>query len=291
MPTPGMILAAARELLPGPPPPRVPEPDLVMDDPAKVAAFHEAGAEGGVMTPVYLFHAAQVCDVVRPGDRVLDLGCGPANQLALVAALNPQTHFLGVDLSAEMLARAEARIAERGLANVALRRGDITELRGLEDGSVDAVISTVVLHHLPDEAALARCFAEIARVLRPGGGIYLVDFGRMRSEASMRAFAWQHARRQPELFTLDYFHSLRAAFRVEDFGAALARHLAGRARLYRTALVPYMVAVKSPPRRPPDEAARARLRALAQAMPPHQRRDLRDLRLFFRLGGLASRHL
>ena len=80
---------------------RVPEPDLVMDDPEKVAAFTRAGREDGVMAPVYLFHCAQICEVIRPGDRVVDLGCGPGTQLAMVARLNPDAHFLGIDLSAE----------------------------------------------------------------------------------------------------------------------------------------------------------------------------------------------
>ena len=47
---------------------RINEPDLVMDDPDKVAAYTRAGREDGVMAPVYLFHCAQICAVIRPGD-------------------------------------------------------------------------------------------------------------------------------------------------------------------------------------------------------------------------------
>ncbi len=268
--------------------PRVTEPDLVMDDPDKVAAYTRAGAEGGVMAPVYLFHCAQVCEVVRPGDRVLDLGCGPANQLALVARLNPETRFTGLDLSPEMLERARALAVDKGLSNLDLRQADITDLSAFPDASVDAVMSTMVLHHLPDQAALGRCISEVARVLKPGGGLYLVDFGHLRSEQSIQDFAYQYADRQPELFTLDYLYSLRAAFAKEDFRRLQQAHLKGRARLYSTFLAPYMVALKSAPRRAPEPGLKARLQALAADLPAHHQADLADLRTFFRLGGLSS---
>lgn len=267
---------------------RVPEPDLVMEDPAQVASFHEAGGENGVMAPVYLFHAAQVCEVIRPGDTVLDLGCGPANQLGLIARLNPEVHFIGVDLSEEMLALAKRNLDARGIGNVELRHGDITDLNGFAAASVDAVMSTVVLHHLPDEAALFRCFAEVRRVLRAGGGLYLVDFGHLKTEAAIRYFAYQYEDRQPELFTIDYLNSLRAAFEVATWREGHARFLAEHGRLHATFMVPYMVAVKSPARRILPEPLLRQLERQRADMPAHHRVDLKDLITFFRLGGLRS---
>jgi ubiquinone/menaquinone biosynthesis C-methylase UbiE len=267
---------------------RVPEPDLVMESPAQVASFHEAGGEEGVMAPVYLFHAAHVCEIVKPGDRVLDLGCGPGNQLGLIARLNPDVQFIGIDLSAEMLVLAEKNLAVRGARNVELRRGDITCLEGIAGTSIDAVISTVVLHHLPDEAALFRCFAEVARVLKPNGGLYLVDFGHLKTEAAIRGFAYQHANRQPELFTLDYLNSLRAAFEVESWREGWQRYLSHAGEFFSTALVPYMVSLKSPPRRSLPMELRAELARQRRALPPHHRADIKDLITFFRLGGMVS---
>ncbi|RME23702.1 MAG: class I SAM-dependent methyltransferase, partial [Candidatus Zixiibacteriota bacterium] len=219
-----------------------------MDDPEKVAAYTRAGREDGVMAPVYLFHAAQISEVVRPGDTVIDLGCGPATQLAMVARLNPDCHFIGLDLSDEMLRRARAHIAEQGLQNVEFRETDITDLSAFEDGGIDAAMSTMVLHHLPDVAALEKTFAEVSRVVRPDGGLYLVDFGHLKSETSINYFAYQYADRQPELFTLDYLYSLRAAFDREDFKRLAETYLAGRAKFYSTFIMPFMVAVKSAPR-------------------------------------------
>ena len=289
MPSLPVLKTLARELVSRERSPRRTEPDLVMDDPEKVAAYTRAGREDGVMAPVYLFHCAQVCEVIRPGDTVVDLGCGPATQLAMVARLNPDVRFVGVDLSEEMLERARAYGAEQGLGNVAFQQADVTDLGFLGDASVDAVFSTVALHHLPDVDHLERTFAEVARVLRPGGGLYLVDFGHLKSETSIEYFAYQYSDRQPELFTLDYLYSLRAAFPLADFQRLTDRHLAGRARVYSTFLMPFMVVVKSPPRAGEvPQGVRAGLAALRAALPSYHRTDLQDLRTFFRLGGLAS---
>ena len=289
MPSLPVLKTLARELVSRERSPRRTEPDLVMDDPEKVAAYTRAGREDGVMAPVYLFHCAQVCEVIRPGDTVVDLGCGPATQLAMVARLNPDVRFVGVDLSEEMLERARAYGAEQGLGNVAFQQADVTDLGFLGDASVDAVFSTVALHHLPDVDHLQRTFAEVARVLRPGGGLYLVDFGHLKSEKSIEYFAYQYSDRQPELFTLDYLYSLRAAFPLADFQRLTDRHLAGRARVYSTCLMPFMVVVKSPPRAGEvPQGVRAGLAALRAALPSYHRTDLQDLRTFFRLGGLAS---
>lgn len=289
MPSLPVLMTVLREIVTRERSPRQTEPDLVMDDPEKVAAYTRAGREDGVMAPVYLFHCAQVCEIVRPGDTVLDLGCGPATQLAMVARLNPDVRFVGVDLSDEMLERAQSHVVEQGLRNVTFQRADMTDLSFLRNRSVDAVFSTVAFHHLPGVDQLYRSFAEVGRVLSPGGGLYLVDFGHLKSEKSIQYFSHQYSDRQPDLFTLDYLYSLRAAFQLTDFRSASARYLAGRTQVYSTFLMPFMVAVKSPPRAG-NVPARLQngLAALRDALPPQHRTDLQDLRTFFRLGGLGS---
>jgi ubiquinone/menaquinone biosynthesis C-methylase UbiE len=265
---------------------RVPEPNLVMDDPEQVSGFHEAGREGGVMAPVYLFHAINVTEVIRPGDTVLDLGCGPANQLAMIARLNSDAQFIGLDLSDEMLARAQSQVDAQRLGNVKLRIEDITQLQSLADHSVDAIYSTVVLHQLPDLDAFNAVFKQIERVLKPGGGVYLVDFGHLKTERAIEYFAHQYADRQPDIFTRDYHNSLRAAFDYKDWQAAQRACLAAGTRLYSTFAMPYMVAVKSPVRHAPDATQQERFGALYRAMPDWHQRDFDDLRTMFRLGGL-----
>lgn len=271
--------------------PRVPEPDLIMDDPDKVAAFTRAGREDGVMAPVYLYHCAQVCEIVRPGDQVVDLGCGPATQLAMIARLNPDSRFLGVDFSDQMLDRARSHIAAEGLTNVHFHKADMTQLGFLTDSSIDAVYSTVALHHLPSLDHLKRTFAEVGRVLKPGGGVYIVDFGRLKAKKSIEYFAYQYADRQPELFTLDYLYSLNAAFTADDFRDVTMAHLNGRARVYTTFIAPFMVAVKSAARRKPSTALQQQMGEMRGKLPRHHQVDVSDLVSWFGMGGLKSQLL
>lgn len=290
MPSIAVIKTLMRELTTRERAPRIPEPDLVMDDPEKVKAYTRAGREDGVMAPVYLFHCAQICEVLKEGDLALDLGCGPATQLAQVARLNPAVHFTGVDLSEEMLTRARAHVHDQDLTNVDFHRSSMTDLSGFDDASIDAVFSTVAIHHLPNQVHLQRTFEEIARVLKPGGGVYLVDFGRLHSERSMQYFANQYADRQPELFTLDYLYSLRAAFSLNDFKEA-GRMLHDCATLHSTFLAPFMVAFKSNPRGQTDASVREQIEVMRKKMPDYHEVDLKDLMTFFRLGGVRSAYL
>jgi SAM-dependent methyltransferase len=267
---------------------RVTEPDLVMDDPENVAAYVEAGREHAVMAPVYLFHCANICEVIRPGDTVVDLACGPANQLAMVARLNPETKFIGVDLSEPMLERARELIERQGLKNVEFRHGDITDLSFFADRSIDAVMSTMALHHLPTFDLLCRTYAEVARILKQGGGVYMVDFGHLKSKRSIDYFAYQYADRQPALFTEDYYNSLHAAFYPEEFRKAV-QPLDGRARLYSTIGLPFMMALKSAPRRSAGQARElaAQLAHMKKNLPEWHKADYADLIRHFRLNGMT----
>lgn len=287
MPNPALIPTFLRECLVSRSLPREPEPDLVMDDPAQVAAYGEAGRIDGVMAAAYLFHSARVSQVIQGCGSVLDLGCGPATQLAQIAELNPGIRFTGVDLSPTMLADAEKHVQALGLGNVAFRQGDITTLDGIADQSMGAVISTMALHHLPTLQHLEDCFASIQRVLKPGGALYLTDFGRLKSLKSVIFFAYMNARHQPHLFSLDYERSLRAAFVREEFEALAARCLPRDADVISTFKVPFLVLVKTADKPLPGEL-RDRVKAMRSTLKPRYRRDLDDLRTFFRLGGLKN---
>lgn len=100
---------------------------------------------------------------LEPGHRVLDLGTGTGAVAERAAPVVGQV--VGVDVSAEMLALAQQRIAARGLTNVAFREGRAEELPA-DDGNFDAVLASLSLMYVIDRVAAAR---EIARVLRPGG--------------------------------------------------------------------------------------------------------------------------
>ncbi len=115
------------------------------------------------------------------GCTVLDLGCGAGRDAYLVSRLvGPRGRVIGVDMTAEQLAvarRHQAAQAERfGFvrSNVDVREGRFEDLAalGVADASVDVVISNCAINLSPDKP---RVFAEIFRVLKPGGELYFAD--------------------------------------------------------------------------------------------------------------------
>jgi SAM-dependent methyltransferase len=107
---------------------------------------------------------------VQPGQRVLDIGCGPGFYVSeLVDRVGEAGAVVGVDISAEMLNLAKRRC--EGHANVAFHEASATALP-VDDSSFDAALSVQVLEFIPEiDAALA----EMRRVLRPGARLVLWD--------------------------------------------------------------------------------------------------------------------
>lgn len=119
----------------------------------------------GVGHPVR--HAA-----LKPGEVVLDLGCGAGIDTLLAAqTVGPQGKAIGLDMTPAMLERAREHVALMGLGNVELREGLMEELP-LPDTSVDAIISNGVLNL---STRKSRALAEMLRVLRPGGRVSIAD--------------------------------------------------------------------------------------------------------------------
>jgi len=109
---------------------------------------------------------------VQTGQVVLDLGSGAGIDLLLAAKkVGPTGRAIGVDMTDAMIAKARENVAAAGLSNVEIRKGIIEELP-VDDASVDWVISNCVINLSPEKH---RVFAEIARVLRPGGTMLVSD--------------------------------------------------------------------------------------------------------------------
>jgi ubiquinone/menaquinone biosynthesis C-methylase UbiE len=103
---------------------------------------------------------------------VLDLGCGAGTDLLVAAQMvGPEGRAIGADMTPTMLDRVRASAHAMGLANVVVHESLIESLP-LEDASVDVVISNGVIDLVPDKDAV---FAEIDRVLRPGGRLQIAD--------------------------------------------------------------------------------------------------------------------
>jgi SAM-dependent methyltransferase len=128
----------------------------------------------------------------RPGWNVLDIGCGCGLDSQMAALyVGPTGHVCGVDLSKEMLAVAQTGLDASGPTNVELIEG-MAEALPVESNWADLVISNGVLN-------LAFCkrsaFAEVARVLKPGGGFQAADLilvKELPQELRDDQFAWSN---------------------------------------------------------------------------------------------------
>lgn len=132
-------------------------------------AIYDSPEMRGADRPLDLFSsigerdAAWLAWFAHPDATVVDLGCGIGRLLRPLAAHCKA--MVGVDISAEMLARARSYLGEA--PNVELRRTDGRTLPGVGDGSVDFLFSMLVLIHVDRRSAFAY-FREVRRVLRPG---------------------------------------------------------------------------------------------------------------------------
>lgn len=111
---------------------------------------------------------------IQPGDRVLDVGCGTGTlALEVLPRVGAAGRVTGIDPGTKQIARARSKAARRHLP-VDFEIGVIEHLT-FPDQTFDAVLSTLMMHHLPDDLK-RRGLAEIARVLKPGGRLVIADF-------------------------------------------------------------------------------------------------------------------
>jgi ubiquinone/menaquinone biosynthesis C-methylase UbiE len=109
------------------------------------------------------------------GDDVLDVGCGTGTLAVAAARTAPGVTVTGLDADPSILAKARRRAADAAL-EIRFDEGRSTDLP-YADASFDLVLSTLLFHHLPDDAK-HQTVAELLRVLRPGGRLVVGDLGR-----------------------------------------------------------------------------------------------------------------
>ncbi len=109
---------------------------------------------------------------VRPGDTVVDIGCGAGVDSILAAhKVGPSGRVVGVDMTAEMVEKATANARVAGVPNAEFHQGEADHLP-VGDGTADVVISNGVFNLCLDKP---KVLAEVYRVLRPGGRLQMAD--------------------------------------------------------------------------------------------------------------------
>ncbi len=206
-------------------PVRVPEPSEAMEDLEQIRSYVKAYEWGGPTSALQLHHLRELSTMIRPGDTVLDLACGPGPLLLELAPLYPECTFIGADLSEPMLEVLRQQAAIRGLKNIQILCEDIRTLPSLEKCKVDLVITTSALHHLPDIESLQSTFQRMDRLLRPDGGFYVFDFGLLRSPRTRQLLVAEVAKTAPPITAKDYELSLNAAFPIDEVIGRARRHV------------------------------------------------------------------
>ena len=138
-----------------------------LDYPDELANVPEAAVESfaGVANPWTMGRLAE-------GERVLDLGSGAGTDSLIAAQMvGLEGHVVGIDMTPAMLSKARAVAAQMGATNVEFVESEAEQLP-FPDGSFDVVISNGVIDLIPDKDAV---FAELYRVLTPGGRIQIAD--------------------------------------------------------------------------------------------------------------------
>jgi ubiquinone/menaquinone biosynthesis C-methylase UbiE len=163
------------------------------------------------------------------GESALDVGCGTGNlALAAKARVGASGRVCGVDPSPEMIARARRKAARAGV-DVRFENA-AAEALPFPDETFDAVLSTLMLHHLTEEGR-REGVAEIARVMRPGGKFLAVDMGegKGRHGGFHLRLARRHAHVEPDALAplLD-----ANALRIVDDGRVGFRGLLGLPNLW-----------------------------------------------------------
>lgn len=140
----------------------------------------------------YLFHEQALKTAlipqarIQPSQNVLDVGCGTGTLALLIKQIQPDAAVYGLDVDAQVLdiARRKARLAG---AAIVLQQGTATCL-SYADASFDRVFATLLLHHLTRQDK-QQAIREAFRVLKPGGELHVLDFGKPHDSA-MWLISW-----------------------------------------------------------------------------------------------------
>jgi ubiquinone/menaquinone biosynthesis C-methylase UbiE len=194
---------------------RIPEPDL-MDDDEQARAYAQADFDTPHSLFIELFQQYFATEPVT--GLVLDLGCGAADISRRFAQSYPQCQIEGIDGSAAMLKYAAASLEQHHLQS----RIKLSQLylpsSQLPAAHYDAVICNSLLHHLHDPQTLWQTIKHVAKSRAP---IFIMDLLRPESARQAEIMVQQYSADEPDILRHDFYHSLLAAYNIEEVDAQL----------------------------------------------------------------------
>ena len=135
----------------------------------------ETGQTTAIDSPLCMELIARAAALHNPGaSRILDLGCGGGNYAVKVISFLPNVDCTLIDLSSNMLAKAEERVLENITGNVSIIQGDYRNIP-FEENSYDIITAGTTLHHLREDQEWELVFTKVFKALNPGGTFWIND--------------------------------------------------------------------------------------------------------------------
>lgn len=200
--------------------PRINEPSMAMSLEEQVKGFEIASSNIGPLAPVQCFAAMNASKAISKAKKILDLGCGTGHVVTKMAFINPDKEFIALDLSPGMLEEAKKLATSMGLKNIEFRLGDMTDLSQFRNQNIDAVTSSLALHHLRSVEDLTKTFKSAKELIGEKGYFSFYDIGRLKSKESIQDLISLHTNHTP-VYVEDTINSYQAAFVKSDFEQAL----------------------------------------------------------------------
>lgn len=193
--------------------PRVLEPE-VMDTPAEARDYDEMDHSAVNRAFAADFFSA----FPHFANPVLDVGTGTAQIPVEMCRVSPRVELVAIDLADEMLRIAARNVTRAGFENrIKLERVNGREL-GYPDAHFAAVVSNSIIHHIPNPAD---CFAEMVRVCRPGGALFVRDLLRPHSDQELEHLVKTYAGDANDHQRALFANSLRAALSLVEVSSII----------------------------------------------------------------------
>ena len=174
---------------------------------------------------------------VQPDHRILDIGCGTGTFAVAIKRWLPTVNVVGLDPDPKALARSHRKAMAAGVS-IRFDQGFANALP-YGDASFDRVFSSLMFHHLPQNAKLAT-LCEVRRVLKPGGSLHLLDFVEPGRHSHNPLARWLHTSEQMQDNTQErILSSMSEAGLLDSRPVALDERLFGRIVYYRSSAPAY----------------------------------------------------